>query len=143
MTEGIEITCVKRGLLWLSKPYCLVNLVEKKTLVWGEKQFIPLLPNMSYRIRIAHSFWDGIPRMPVTITVSVREGEIQEYTYSTEMFPTQYSVGKMKRTKPPCATCNSPLTLIMETQDWYCNQCKTYPQVHQTNGNSPSDQTSR
>jgi hypothetical protein len=74
----------------------LVNLVEKKPLAWGKKQFISLLPDIPYQIRIEFPYY-GKPCMPATITVTVKEEEIQEYKYSTKF--TAFSEGKVERTK--------------------------------------------
>jgi len=100
LTEGIEITCTKNPLQWLirEQPYCLVNLVERKPLAWGKKQFIPLLPNLSYQIRIEFLYY-GKPCMPATIGVNVKKGEIQEYKYSTWRNLSVFQNGKVVRTK--------------------------------------------
>jgi len=100
MVEGVSITCTKNPLQWLirEQPYCLVNLVEKKSLAWGKKEFIPLLPNLPYQLRIEFPYY-GKPCMPATVVLTLKYGEVQEYKYSTWRNISVFQNGKVVRTK--------------------------------------------
>jgi len=98
MPSGIKIKCKKKfgQFLLTERPYCIINDVETVQLSWDEEIFIPLQPNLPYKITIQIPY--APMKNPVGITsivTQVKHDEVQEYEYTTPFIAT--SSGKIKR----------------------------------------------
>jgi len=99
MQSGIRITCKKRlgQFLLTEKPYCVINDIETKQLEWNEEIFIPLQPNMLYKITIQVPYAPS--KNPIglaSITSQVNPEEIQVYEYVTPFIVTLSGTIKRK-----------------------------------------------
>lgn len=95
MKEGIRLLCKKKlgQFLLTEKPYCIINEVETKKLQWGQWNFIPLVPNMPYQIRIQFPYM-GKACCPATINITLNPGEIVKYKYSVPFIVTSPGIIK-------------------------------------------------
>jgi hypothetical protein len=97
MAEGVSIVCKKGALQWMitEKPYCLVNEAETMPLAWKNEVFIPLQPNVAYRMKVAFPYLGKKETMPAEFTATVKPGEISRFQYNTAS--TMFSKGKIKQ----------------------------------------------
>lgn len=96
MECGIKIKCKKKfgQFLATEKPYALINDVETKQLKWNKEVFIPLQPNLPYKITVQFPYMNR-PTAPASFTTQIKPNEIQSYEYKTPLFMT--SDGSIKR----------------------------------------------
>lgn len=96
MQSGIKIKCKKRfgQFLLTEKPYCILNDIETKQLEWGKETFIPLQPNLPYKITIQFPYLNRATGVS-SITTQVKPEEVQIYEYETPFVMT--SEGSIKR----------------------------------------------
>jgi len=96
MQCGIKIKCKKKfgQFLLTEKPYAIINDVETKQLEWNKDFFIPLQPNLPYKITIQFPYMSGA-RGTVSFNTQVKPDEVQTYEYKTPFLAT--SGGMIKR----------------------------------------------
>jgi hypothetical protein len=96
MSSGIRIKC-KKGFgqfLITEKPYAIINDVETKELGWNKEFFIPLQPDLPYKITIQFPYMSR-PTGMVSFTTQLRPDEAQSYEYKTPFVAT--SEGSIER----------------------------------------------
>lgn len=83
MESGIKIKCKKRfgQFLITAKPYAIINDVQKE-LEWDKELFIPLEPNVPYKITIQFRYM-GTAAGVASISTEIKLGETQVYEYKT------------------------------------------------------------
>ncbi len=96
---GIKIECRLGwiGKLTMVEPHCIVNEEKRIELEWDRRILVPLTPNTPNKIRIEFTY-QGVPCKPAFLTVTLAEGEIQEYLYTTSNNPTVFGKGTIERT---------------------------------------------
>jgi hypothetical protein len=96
MQCGIKIKCKKKfgQFLLTEKPYAIINDVETEELEWNKESFIPLQPNLPYKITIQFPYMNRATGK-ASLTTQLRPDEIQSYEYKTPLLIT--SDGSIKR----------------------------------------------
>ena len=96
MQCGIKIICKKKfgQFLITEKPYIIINNVETKMLEWNIEFFIPLQPNLPYKITIQYPYMNRAIGT-ASFTTQLKPDEIQSYEYETPFLIT--SEGSIKR----------------------------------------------
>jgi hypothetical protein len=99
MQSGIKIICKKvlGQVLITEKPYCIINDTETKQLERSKESFIPLQPNLPYKITIQfpYSAYPNNACGTASITTQLGPDEIQAYEYKTPFIV--YHSGSIKR----------------------------------------------
>ena len=96
MQSGIKIKCKKKfgQFLLTEKPYCIINDIETTQLEWNKEIYIPLQPNLPYKITIQFPYLNRATGT-ASFTIQLKPDEIQEYEYKTPFLMT--SAGSIKR----------------------------------------------
>jgi len=96
MQSGIKIKCKKKlgQFLLTEKPYCIINDVETIQLEWNKEVFIPLEPDVPYKITVQFPYMNK-PCGSVSFVTRVKPNEVQVYEYKTPFLAT--SSGKIER----------------------------------------------
>lgn len=96
MQSGIKVKCKKKfgQFLLTEKPYAVINDVETKELEWNKEIFIPLQPNLPYKITIQFPYMNRATGT-VSFTTNVEPNEIQRYEYKTPFW--MMSEGSIER----------------------------------------------
>lgn len=96
MQSGIKIKCKKKfgQFLLTEKPYCVINDVETKQLEWNKEFFIPLEPDVPYKITVQFPYMNKACGS-ASFSTEVKPNEIQVYEYKTPFLAT--SSGTIKR----------------------------------------------
>ena len=84
MMSGVNLICKKQFGQWLitNEPYCIINNLETRGLLWNQMIFTQLEPGVMYFFQIQFKYMGG-PCGVARLSIMVQPGEVQIYEYRT------------------------------------------------------------